>query len=274
MQSKKPLEGILLISDMDGTLITKDFNLPERNTIAIDRFIKKGGYFSVATGRPEYALIKYLDKVKLNAPAIVYNGSVIYDINTNETIWYACLPQSIKKILKIVMNKFTDVGVEIYAEGCVYIARQNDWTKNHIINENLNYKISDVENAPEQWYKLLLSCDNKRLQEVFAFVKTLVFEGFYFVFTNIMFLEVLPDGISKGSTLERLAKKLNITHENTVAIGDYYNDIEILQTAGLGVAVEGSPEEVLKVAGLTVGSCEGGAVADIIEYLEEKYDCR
>jgi Cof subfamily protein (haloacid dehalogenase superfamily) len=274
MQSKKPLEGILLISDMDGTLITKNFHLPERNTIAIDRFIKKGGYFSVATGRPEYALIKYLDNVKLNAPAIVYNGSVIYDINTNKTVWYACLPQSIKRTLKTIMNEFKDVGVEIYAEGCVYIARQNEWTKNHIINENLNYRISDVENAPKQWYKLLLSCDNKRLQEVFEFVKTQVFEGFYFVFTNIMFLEVLPFGVSKGSTLERLSKILNITHENIVAIGDYYNDLEILQTAGLGVAVEGSPEEVVKVADITVGSCEGGAVADIIEYLEEKYNCR
>jgi Cof subfamily protein (haloacid dehalogenase superfamily) len=274
MQSNRPLDGILLISDMDGTLITKDFHLPERNAAAIDRFIKKGGYFSVATGRPEYALMKYLDKVKLNAPAIVYNGAVIYDINTHETVWYSSLPQSIRTILKVIMDKFRDVGVEIYAEGCVYIARPNEWTTNHIVNENLLYKNTDVESTPKQWYKLLFACDNKRLHDVYDFIETLVFEGFYFVFTNIMFLEVLPFGVSKGSTLQKLSDILGITHDNIVAIGDYYNDIEILSIAGLGVAVKGAPEEVLKVAGLTVGCCEGGAVADIIEYLEERHNCR
>lgn len=274
MQKNRPLDGILLISDMDGTLITKDFHLPERNAVAIDRFIKKGGYFSVATGRPEYAIIKYLDKVKLNAPAIVCNGSVIYDTNTNEIAWYACLPQSIRKLLMAIMKKFTDVGVEIYAKGCVYIAQQNEWTTNHIVNENLIYKDTDVESTPEQWYKLLFACDNKRLHEVLEFVKTQAYEGFYFVFTNTMFLEVLPLGVSKGSTLQRLSDMLDITHENIVAIGDYYNDIEILSAAGLGVAVEGSPQDVLEVASLTVGCCEGGAVADVIEYLEEKHNCR
>ena len=274
MQSNCPLDGILLISDMDGTLITKDFHLPERNAAAIERFIKKGGYFSVATGRPEYALKKYLHQVQLNAPAIVYNGSVIYDINSNETIWYASLPQSIHIILKAVMDEFTDVGVEIYSEGCVYIANQNEWTQNHIVNENLNYKISDAEDTPKRWYKLLFACDNKRLHEVYDFVQTQTFEGFYFVFTNIMYLEVMPLGVSKGSTLQRLSKILDISHDQIVAIGDYYNDIEILQAAGLGVAVKGAPEELINIANFTVGSCEDGAVADVIEYLEEKYNCR
>jgi Cof subfamily protein (haloacid dehalogenase superfamily) len=274
MQSNRPLEGILLISDMDGTLITKDFHLPKRNAIAIERFIKKGGSFSVATGRPEYALVKYLDTVKLNAPAIVYNGSVIYDINTNKTVWYACLPQILRKTLKIIMDEFTDIGVEIYAKGCVYIVRQNEWTKNHVINESLNHKITDVESTPIEWYKLLFACDNKRLQEVYEFTKTQVFDGFYFVFTNVMFLEVLPVGVSKGSALQKLAEMLGIMHNNIVAIGDYYNDIEILTAAGLGVVVKGAPDEVLAVANLTVGSCECGAVADTIEYLEGKYHCR
>lgn len=274
MQNKHPFDGILLISDMDGTLITYEHQLPERNALAIDRFIKNGGYFSVATGRPEYALLKYLDKVTLNAPAIVYNGSVIYDINLNKTIWYACLPQSIRKTLKIIMDKFQDIGVEIYTEGCVYIVQQNKWTSEHILNENLEYKISDVEHTPQQWYKILLACSNDRLQEVSEFVSTLYFEGFYFVFTNSIFFEAIPFGVSKGTTLNKLSELLGIKHKNIIAIGDYYNDIELLSAAGLGVAVKGAPEELLKVSSFSVGSCESGAVADIIEYLEQKYDCR
>ncbi|MDR3645533.1 MAG: HAD hydrolase family protein, partial [Clostridia bacterium] len=86
-----------------------------------------------------------------------------------------------------------------------------------------------------------------------------------------IYFEMLPEGASKGETLLRLAQMLGIKKENTAAVGDYYNDIELVSSAGTGFAPAGAPQEVKAAAGHVVGSCEDGAVADVIEYLERRY---
>jgi hydroxymethylpyrimidine pyrophosphatase-like HAD family hydrolase len=84
-----------------------------------------------------------------------------------------------------------------------------------------------------------------------------------------MYYEALPDGVSKGTALLRLADMLNIAHENTVGIGDYFNDLTLVSMAGLGATVFGAPKELVDVAQFVTGPCKDGAVADLIEYLEK-----
>ena len=82
----------LLVSDIDGTLNDKQFNLPPNNKEAITRFVKNGGNFTLCSGRNLASLKKHYDKLGLEAPAIFSNGAGIYDFKTKEYIFLDTLP--------------------------------------------------------------------------------------------------------------------------------------------------------------------------------------
>jgi Cof subfamily protein (haloacid dehalogenase superfamily) len=269
MIKKLPFEGILLVSDMDGTLITDEFKLPERNIKAIDRFIKNGGSFTLATGRSAESAFKYLGRIKTSAPAILSNGTVIYDFEAKKLVWNAYLPKSAEEMFAMLLRKFPDVGGEIYREDQIYIVRATTFTQRHIVNEGFKYTVTDVENVPHGWQKVLFTGEYSQLSQIEEFVGTLNHDGCNFVFSSPMFFEALPEGVSKGTTLLRLANMLNIKHENTIGIGDYFNDLTLVSMAGFGAAVSGAPKELIDLAKFVTGTCESGAVADLIEYIEK-----
>jgi Cof subfamily protein (haloacid dehalogenase superfamily) len=269
MNKELPFEGILLVSDMDGTLLTEDFKVPERNIEAINRFMANGGKFTLATGRVAASAAKYLSHVKTNAPSILSNGSMIYDFETQKTIWDSILPRSAEEMFAKLIKRFPNVGAEVYRGDEIYIVNDTKWTKRHIVNEGFKFEITDVKNVPHGWQKVLFAGDYEQLCEIDEFIGTINHEGCYFVFSNSMYYEALPDGVSKGTALLRLADMLDIAHENTVGIGDYFNDLTLVSMAGLGATVFGAPKELVDVAQFVTGPCKDGAVADLIEYIEK-----
>ena len=111
----QPLKGILLVSDVDGTLITRRFEMPRRNVEAIRRFTRKGGLFALATGRSEESAAPYAAQAGVNAPSVLLNGAALYDFQKGEILWQACLPGSFRQTLRQIMRRFPDIGVEIFA---------------------------------------------------------------------------------------------------------------------------------------------------------------
>ncbi len=81
---------------------------------------------------------------------------------------------------------------------------------------------------------------------------------------------MLPAGIDKGVALKKLAERYGLSVNQIYAIGDYYNDIELLQAAGFAAMPQNAPEDLKHLADLVVCSCDDGAVADLIEYIEQK----
>jgi len=81
-----PFSNRLLICDMDGTLLDSNSRVSMENKEALDRFVAGGGFFTVATGRMEESVMKYLQDLPVNLPAIIYNGAAIYDFHTNRML--------------------------------------------------------------------------------------------------------------------------------------------------------------------------------------------
>ena len=77
-------DGILLVSDCDGTLLSKNNEISAEDVRSIKRFMDEGGRFAFATGRIASELKVYNDEIHTNTPAICYNGSVLYDFETGE----------------------------------------------------------------------------------------------------------------------------------------------------------------------------------------------
>lgn len=269
MSERLPFEGILLISDMDKTLVTEKFTVPQRNIDAINRFIKKGGHFSLATGRSAESAGKYLKHVPVNAPCILSNGASIYDFDKREILWNAFLPATMKDLLIRVMERFPHIGIEVYRNEKIYIVNSNVLTENHIVDEGIEFKKCLLSDIPEGWQKVLFAGENSELMEVDDFIKGIGFFDCDFVFSNTIYYEALPKNISKGTAIPRLAHICGIDKKNTIAIGDYFNDLTLVKMSGYGATVEGAPEELIEAADFVAGKCDGGAVADLIEHIEK-----
>ncbi len=265
------MAGILLVTDLDGTLVTDKGVIPARNMEAIKRFIDKGGLFTFATGRSVLGTERFASKVPLNAPCVVYNGGGIYDFRTKTLLWSHYLPGIFMELVDAVKKQFPDVGIEVYAGGGVYYVNRNEYTKAHISLLGIDGADSAGEQDLPRSNKVLFCGDAGRLMEVSACLEGMPHDGCEFVFSGPTYFEILPAGITKAAAVKILGGMLGVAPERVMSIGDYYNDIEMLKEAAVSAVPDGVPAEVRAAADLVVGPCEGGAVADFIEHLEARF---
>ena len=93
----------------------------------------------------------------------------------------------------------------------------------------------------------------------------------YFLATNNIYLEIMPGGVSKATGLQDLCALMNKSIKNTIVIGDYYNDLELMRTAGHAVAVANAPAEVKATADeVTTCTCAEGAVGEYLYALIDR----
>ncbi|MDO4730677.1 MAG: HAD family hydrolase [Clostridia bacterium] len=270
---KNIFKGYLILSDLDGTLIPESRDIPKRNIDAIERFKKLGGKFSLATGRNKFSVSKYNESLKFNAPAIILNGGAIYDFENDEFISELFVNKTnAAAYMKKILEKFPSVGVEIYVDGAINIIKENEYVQYHMNMENNNYVYCNLEDIKSPWYKVFFAVDEKIMNQVKEYAQSITGEDVIWVTSCGNFLEMLPSNSNKGNAFNRLIGHLKIDNSKACAIGDYYNDWDLLKAAGICAAPENAPEDIKSFADVVVSHCDKGAVADFIEYLEKNIE--
>lgn len=261
----KNIKDILVVSDLDNTLLTAEKGIPAYNLEMIKKFQQMGGNFTVATGRSIESVARYLDQLELSTPAITYNGGVIYDYKNKIFLLKNTLPESAKQALDIIRKEFPDVGCEVMCDNNrLYMIRENAYTFKHVDDEKLSYVCTDLSSIKNNWIKILFADRNSRLLELQEFCRTLPFDDLEFVMSNTIYFEMLPKGTTKGTALTKLCDMLSIDIADTIAVGDYYNDIELLKTAGLSVCVDNAPQEIKDLCHAVVPKCTDGGVGHLL----------
>lgn len=256
------------MSDLDGTLIGANHIIPQRNIDAIRRFQEQGGRFAVATGRSVDSGSRYYRQIQPKGLCVMLNGSILYDYEQDEIAKAFFLPPEAKKYARLLAEHFLEMGYEVFTEREQFVLRENQYVKAHLGHEHLPCIEVEEASITDGWCKVLFAADPETKLRMHAFTETFEHPGVRFVQSDARFLEMLPEGIHKGSGLEEILKQTGMPRENLVAIGDYYNDVEMLRTAGFAVVPSNAPEDIKQMADLVVGDCRDGAVADLIEYLE------
>lgn len=262
--------GCLLASDIDGTLVSAG-RIPERNVEAIRRFTQEGGLFALATGRSIQSARRYAALAGVNCPSIVFNGAIGYDFAADKPLWRESLPDGAKGIIPPIMERFPDIGVEVHSGKNLYVLNHTPDVDAHVVYEEIEIIDADFAQVEkEDWTKVLFAMGRPgRLAELHAYCEPMHLTGCYFLKTADCYYELTCEGVSKGAALKRLAGLLGIAPARTFAIGDYYNDVELIQAAGYSCFVETAPAKLHKLADCTACSCEKGAVADFIDKLSQ-----
>ena len=244
-------DGILLCTDLDGTLFRDDKTVSRENLDAIEYFKREGGAFAFITGRMPFYVGKVYDTVRPNVPYGCANGGAVYDGERGVYVHTSKMADGVLTLAAAVEENFPHIGIEVSTYGAAYFYKDNRAITDPIA-------------------KLLLTADDAK--DIFALGDFLrahpLASRFALVSSEEHLFEIEPKEAFKGNGLLKLAEHLGIDMKKTVAVGDYDNDVTMLRAAGVGVAVaNASPAARAAADRLTVSNNES-ALARVIADIE------
>ena len=262
------ISKVLLITDMDGTFLPAS-KVPSRNNLdAIGRFQKDGGKFSIATGRSLQASRQYFGDFSVNCPIIMCNGGMVYDINKSKQIYDVYLPEKARDFTKDILKNNPTVGCEALVLDGVYVPQMTDMENEHCGICKVKPVICSVDEIPDNWYKVLFAQEPSRIGDLIKYVESGDFGGVDFVISSPQYYEMLPQNISKGSALSIMRSACHMEDYTFVAVGDYNNDLEMIEYADVGICPSNATDDVKKAADIVLDvSCEEDAIAAVVEYI-------
>ena len=263
-------DGILICTDLDGTLLRNDKSISQENLRAIEHFKAEGGFFTFITGRMPFAVNAIYEAIRPNAPIGCINGGGIYDHKTQKYLWTQTLDHRALELADAALNAIPGLGVQVNTFDHIYFCRENDAMVRFRELTGVPHLVRNLWNVNEPIAKIVFGdlCVDS-ISALCDFLNAHPMSGeFDFIRSEKTLYEILPRGISKGSVLLKLAELLGTDPARTVGVGDYNNDIEMLRAAGLGVAVANARPEVKAVADHVTCSNEEHAIARIIEDIE------
>lgn len=266
---------VLLTADYDRTLTAPDSTIPQRNVEAIRYFMENGGAFTVNTGRSVPMARPFLDKVPVNAPLLLYNGSAAYDVQTGKFLFCHEIPLDLWQTVRTCMELFPDMTVEVQGVDAHYrfqenpawdafcdhngcsrgFARPGDdlgpFLKFSVYGQIRDVTVSHLFSGTEEEYRQIDQVQEILLQRFGACCE--VFRA------APRILDIHAKGVSKARSARQLQQKLG--RKILVCAGDAENDLSMLRDADYAF-VPG--DAILADRFPTVCNCADGAVADVI----------
>ncbi|MCX7843177.1 MAG: HAD family hydrolase [Clostridia bacterium] len=263
-----PLYGRMLVCDMDGTLLNSSRQVSEENKAAINSFVEMGGLFTVATGRSQESVRRFLEHLPVNTPVIASNGALVYDYSTEKVLWNSYLDDSARYIVEEILELFPGIAVEVFHDKYTYFIAENEETKRHLEREHFCPIRLPLEEVPYPWTKAIFVWDNKNLQSVKRYLDSRG-GNFRFVFSEPEFVELLDVNATKGHALRELVRHIGVNISEVVAMGDNLNDIELIECAGVGIAVSNAHDELKCIAKHCCCHHDEHAVREVIDWMKK-----
>lgn len=265
------ISKVLLITDMDGTFLPSAKIPSKKNLAAVERLMNAGGKFTIATGRSLQASMQYFKSVRVNCPAIMCNGGMIYDIYEKKHIHDVYISEKARELTRLVIENIPTVGCEALPIEGVYVPKMSELERKHCEICKVEPVECSVDDIPENWYKVLFAESEERMDELIAYIDSIKDDDYAdidLVRSTPIYYELLPKNISKGAALKKLREACGFEDHTIVAAGDYNNDLEMLEYADLGFAPSNSSDEVKAAADIVLEkSCDEDAVAEVVDYI-------
>lgn len=267
----KKFEGILICTDLDGTLLKNDKTVSAENIEAINYFKDNGGLFTFITGRMPYYSSEIYETIEPNAPFGCINGGGLYDHRTGEYVWHAPdFDKDVFELIECVEKNVSEIGIQVVAYERTYFSSVNAATEKFRKRTGVPDLRRHYRDVDEPIAKIVFAdFDQSKINKVESSIKSHpLSENYSYIQSEETLYEILPKGMSKGTVLLKMADILGIDKRKTVAVGDYDNDVSMLSVAGAGIAVANASPDAKAAAKYITVSNEEHAIARIIADIE------
>lgn len=257
----------LVAMDLDDTLLGQDFTISPRVIETIRKAQEQGVIMTIATGRMGISARPYAEQMGIKVPSIVYNGAMIQQLLSRKILFRRVISSSLAtEIVKDIEDR--GIYVQIYLQDRVFAKELNDWTRKYAEIASVNVEEGNLSSIlaqePLGVEKILLMADEGDLIELAGFLQKRYGEKVHITKSKSCFLEMTDRTVNKGVALAALAEHLGILQEEVMAIGDSFNDLEMIKYAGIGVAIGNARPEVKERADFVTFSNDEDGVAEAI----------
>ena len=265
----------MIASDLDGTLLYDVFTVSKENFLAIEKYTNMGGLLVPTSGRCFHDIIPKIRECKDIKYCISSNGAVITDMSTGERDEVSISPELFTKIMDTTLEYET--YHTIHHRGFGHIdAKKDTWERSSYYNLNRNYyvhyhkwckKCEDFEAFYRSGIEAeMLSIFFRNQNDLDECVKRLDALGGLIITSSARFnIEIIAVGASKGDGVRRLAKRLGISKDEIIGVGDSLNDTTLLESVGLPLAVSNANDILKEKAAKVICSHK----EHVIEYILE-----
>ena len=161
-------DGILICTDLDGTLYRNDKTISHENREAIDYFKREGGYFTFITGRMPYYSTDAYNYVQPNAPFGCVNGGGVYDGESDRYIWSLEISADVTELVEYVDARFSDIGIQVCCFDKTYFTRENKMTLSFIQRTGLPNLVRHYADVDEPIAKIIFNSERTK-SNLYAF---------------------------------------------------------------------------------------------------------
>jgi hypothetical protein len=267
----------LVACDIDGTLLDPTGTISSDNLAAIKALARYDIGFTLVTGRMDRMTRPYVRQLDVSLPVIACNGAIIRDCATDDVLFRSCIrPDDIRAIVTWLQRQGYDHLC--YTADCVYYPSASQRIRRfHAFNRYLEQEgektITLIELSPrvltevDDFIKILAVLPDRRAIDA-AHQMLCQDTGCTGELSASTAMDIMADGVNKGTALARLANLLQVDLAQTVAIGNHDNDVTMLETAGMGIAMaDASPAALAAARLITVEHMRSGVARAIWQHV-------
>ena len=271
----------LLALDIDGTMLNSSSYLTARTKEAIKSLKSKGYQVTLVSGRRPMLMLDYARELEITAPIVSFNGALIYSAEEMQILERTAIPLYLVSELMVSWSN-EDIGMRISTGALLGVQNYCVGKLSVKSNNLLPAQMANPDDDLRIDSSLAIDFDPMRLMvggsfELTSRAKELAEEaisvGNLTVFhtqdyDGTWYFEILPSGVTKAKGLDTVCKLLGISMQETIAIGDQKNDIEMIKASGLGIAMGNAVAELKDVADAVIGHHDEDGLAAYLEQLE------
>ena len=287
----------LLVLDMDGTLLNENQKISKENIVAIKKAKHMGVKIVIASGRTIQGIENYLEELDLLSEdnyCVVCSGALVMNNTKGKVIHSNPLSfEEFKYVFELV--KQLDISLNMYSDECILIHSNSYYSRFDSIANNLPLQIMDFNCLDKDTLVtkiMLINEDLSIAEEIQALFPSIIvrdigieakehynkelfkdisklpmdfLEKFNVSKVTPFNVEVMKKNANKRAGIEKLAEKFNIKSREIICIGDSGNDKQMIEYAGLGVAMGNAFPEIKEIADYVTLTNEENGVAHVIE---------
>jgi Cof subfamily protein (haloacid dehalogenase superfamily) len=256
----------LVVSDVDGTLVTPDKKLTDRSVQAAAALAARGIKFTITSSRPPFGVRMLIAALALKLPIGAFNGGCVVDPALNVIEQHFIPADAARKAIDLFEARGIDVW--LFTAGA-WLLRDGDGA--NVVRERNTVQASPVivESYAAEIGRAIkivgVSNDFDHLAQCESEARAVLGSSASASRSQRYYLDVTPPGVSKGTFVEGIAARLGIPREEIVAIGDMDNDLPMFAKSGLSIAMGNAQDDVKAQATYTTASNGNEGFADAIE---------
>ena len=265
----------LIVSDIDGTLVDDQGQLLPATIKGVQTAVAQGAQMVLASARSPKGMFGIAQQLGINSTMIAYNGALTATTDANDQLTVyeqsAVRPLLAQAVQSLIARKWPTASVNIYTNNDWLVANMGPWEQQESAGIGYQPHITDLatwlQQTPTPVHKIMIMADAAVIQAIEERLTSAEFKQLAVYRSKDTYLEIVAAGVTKAAALTKLLQDDQITPAEAIAFGDNFNDVAMLQTVGVGIAMANAPQAVKDAANsVTTDNNHNGIQMTLAQY--------